>query len=126
MTANNITLTKSGTSVTVYSVEVEEIISKTIIKITPPQSSSNWGSGPKVSKIIDLLKIEEAFSVSGLIDTSSKANLKTIVKTGGVFTLSWEGEDFDVNLNGVLSIKTDDREDAHKEVKFVCLKGEDI
>jgi len=126
MTADNIILDKGGTNqITIYTILVEEIINKKITEIDPPQSSANWSSGPKTSKLVDLLRTNERFAVTGLINKSDKSKMKNIINTGGVLVMEWEDEDFNVNLDKE-TITTDDREDDHKQVQFTCVVGEDI
>lgn len=126
MTSDNIILDKGGSNqITIHTVTVEEIINKKLTKIDPPQSSANWDTGPKPSKIVDLLKVEERFSITGEINSADKLKFKGIIKTGGVVVMTWESEDFNVNLDKI-SIRTDDREDDHKEIQFTCFVGEDI
>lgn len=122
----NMILDDGGTNqVTVYTESVEEILTKMLVIIKPPQSTANKASGPKDNKIVDLQRVEERFSVDGLIDETDKNKVKAILKAGGVSTLTWDGESFIVNYDkiAVLRNKT---EDDHRGIKFTCIVGVDI
>lgn len=126
MTADNIILDKGGSNqVTVYTARVVENWNKKLSLITPAQSSANWASGPKTTKIIDLQKIENRLTVNGSIDKADKSKCRDVLEQGGVVVLEWEGEDFNVNLEK-LEVATDVREDDHKEIVFTCVVGVDI
>ena len=84
----NVTMTKDGTSVEIDTINDEEIFNKTITPIQSPQSSNNWSSGKKDTKILDLLRIQERINIDGTLSTTStdtastkKANLKVIFKS---------------------------------------------
>jgi hypothetical protein len=106
----NIILSKSGTQVTIHTFNDEENFEKETEKITPPQSSGNWASGPKDTKIVDLLRIEKRITFDGYLaagtvsgDSSStvagkKTDLKTIHESGGVVNMTYEGSTFTVNF----------------------------
>ena len=132
----NITLTHGSTSVEIAVIIDEEILNKILTKITPPVSSANYDAGKKDTKLVDLLRIEERINIDGHLITDStnnssakKANLKTIFKAGGVFSITYEGDTYNGNLEK-LSIKkhiSDGTEPKTNEVgydvKFTLIKG---
>jgi len=111
--------------VTIFTAQVEEILNKKLTNITPPTSTGNYSVGPKTTKVVDLLRIEERFSVRGAINESDKAALKGAFRGGGVVDFVWDGETFKVNMDK-LSIKKDTREDDHRDITFTCIVGENI
>lgn len=123
---DNITLDKNGSnSITIYTVECEDITNKLVKVIKPGQSSSNWGSGPKENRIVDLLRIEQRFKVTGHIDYADKAKLKAIQRAGGTAVMEWDSEDFDINIDKCV-IKKGKRDDDSWDIDFTCVTGEDI
>lgn len=125
-TVNNIILDKGGTNeVTVYTTRVEEILNKKITKIMPPQSTANWAAGVKPTKIIDLLRMEHRFAVKAMFTASDKSKLKAILKAGGVFTMEYESEDFEINIEKMLLVK-DERENAERLIDFTAVVGVNI
>jgi len=93
--ASNITLSKGGTSVTIYSTRVDEEYKNKLFPITPPQTKSNQSSGPKSTKIVDLLRVTHYLNIKGWIQTATdKENLVTIFRgaglNGGTVTLAYD------------------------------------
>ena len=126
----------------------ESIMKKIASKLTPPQSSSNYGDGPKDTKILYLLQIETAFVVDceiieslqpdsaySLTDTNSTAinkliDLKNILTAGGNFTIYVKGTSYSVNLDGKCDIddvfndkQTSTTDEIAFTVKMTLLKG---
>ena len=113
--------------VIVYTEHVEEIYVKALTPISPPQSSANWASGPKDTKIVDLLRLTIKLSVKGSIDTSDITAMKDIIKAGGVFGCRYDGEDYDVNTDKFVFTKsTKFGEQDERQVQFTALKGVDV
>lgn len=126
MAHTNITFTNSSKTVTFGLTGFEEIISKKLqAKLTPPQSSNNYGQDIKDNKILDLMQVEYIYVINAEIttglnpdtslglgnDTSSTASgklsdFKSIVTNGGVFNMYVDSATLiTVNLEGKLSIK---------------------
>lgn len=75
--------------VTIYSTEIKHYLRKTIINILAPTSSSNWNSGPKQTKIVDLLRIEERYQLSGFVDGYlNLQKFNNVIKAGGTVLLA--------------------------------------
>jgi len=139
----NITVTKelaSGTTaVEIGITKDEEILNKIITKITPPQSSNNWDSGPKDTLIVDLLRLEQWINIDGdlITDTTSSSSvkkkaLKAAVKAGGVVTLTYDGEPVTGSIEKISfsKIVSDGMEPTDGEVgytvKFTFIRGIDL
>ena len=112
--------------VTIYTENVEKILSKKLINITPPQSTGNWGSGPKDTKIVDLLRIETRFSIRGTIDTASQATLEAAFNAGGVMAFVWDSATHQVNVDKLAITKPANIEDAHRQVMITMIVGIDL
>jgi len=123
---SNIILDSGGPNqITVLTTDVKETLIKKLTIIVPPQSSANWDSGPKTTKIVDLLKIEERFTITGLIETVDKNKAKNIFKAGGTVVMNWEDEDFNVNLEKLEVGKGSD-EQTERPITFTCVIGVNI
>lgn len=99
----------------------KEDMIKQLTKYTSPTSKQNWGDGPKPTKIYDLLRVSESLNFSGYIyegqssatygsgnytETYSNAHdkkkaLKTMFKSGGVFTVYIGTDYIGATQNGV-------------------------
>src|SRR3990167_10832370 len=138
---SNIVLSKDGTQVTLSTTMDEEILTKVVVSITYPNSKANWGSGAKDVKLLDLQRIERKISVEGWLangfgsgDTNSnatdkKTNLRTIFKSGGTISMTYEGSTF-TGIMDKLAIKrvADDSESNPPDkgeyfVKFSIIEG---
>lgn len=131
MVSTNITVGVGDTNeVTIYSVKLDENITKKLTVIAPPQSTSNRADGPKPVKIVDLLRLEERISVSGHIDASNRTKLKNLMRSGGSKTWSIYGESVSVNMEklkvSTLSRDQADVDDDLLDVTVDGVKGEDI
>lgn len=126
-TVNNIVLDSGGSNeLTVYTESCEKIYSKVLIKITPPQSTANRASGPKDTKVADLLRIEIRFTVRGVIDSADETKIEALLNAGGVFKFTYKSTDFNVNFEK-LSIKNDNKsENDETPILFTAIKGVDI
>lgn len=142
----NIKFVKNSKTVTIHTFSDEENLEKNNKLITPPQASGNWNSGPKTTKIIDLLRIEKRITFDGHLvtgtvsgDSSSTAqgrkdDLKTIFESGGVIGMAYEGTSFAVNFEKV-NIKRVIGDGDHTvladgetgfTVKITVVRGEDL
>ena len=125
-TMSNVILDKGGSNtVTILTVIAEHIINKTLTSITPPTSTANKAAGPKATKIVDLLRIEERFAITGHITESDVSAIQSLFKAGGTFTMEYDGSDLTVNIQK-LTIRKAKREDDHRDVMFTCIKGVNI
>jgi hypothetical protein len=122
----NIILGTGGSAVTIRTTNVEKIYNKTLIKITPPQSTANWASGSKDTKIVDLLRVELRFAVDGLVDDGDQAALEALFNSGGVFNMTWDGTSYDVNMDKLSITKSAGAENSEKAVKFTAVVGVNI
>lgn len=112
--------------ITIYTIKVEEIINKKIEKITPATSSAKWGAGPKSTKIVDLLRIEERFVVDGTIASTDKASLKSSIKAGGVKNFVWDGTTYAANIEKIQIIEGGNGEQDDIVIKATLVVGEDV
>lgn len=122
----NIILSKNAISVTVYTTSTEKIFNKLLTVLNPPQSSINWSSGPKVSKIMDLLRVGTRFSIRGHIESADETNLTNLFKGGGVFNLTWDGTDYNINMDKLSITKNNTGEQDKRMVQFTAIVGENI
>ena len=122
----NIVLGTGATAITVQTTSVERIFNKLLTTITPPQSSINWGVGPKTSKIIDLLRVELRFSVRGYIDSDDESKLEDLFNNGGVFNLTWNGTNYNINMDK-LTIKKEGKEEQNtRNITFTAIRGVNV
>lgn len=134
---SNLTLSKNSYSVTVYTEEVKENITKILTLIKPPQSTANYSAGSKDVKIVDLLRVEERYTVTGYIDVSDKATMRSIITAGGIISMVWDSQTVDVNIDKFevskdkFTFKRDDTVDASggislRRITFTAVKGTNI
>ena len=135
----NVTVTKGNFVIPIDVVRDEEILSKKNIALTHPTTNQNRPSGPKQTKIMDLLMVEERVNIDGYLSTNAddnsstlKSNLKSAFKSGGVMTMTYEGTDITGNMDK-LSIDKIDKDGGEPfedqvgyKVKFTFLKGIDL
>jgi hypothetical protein len=152
MTFTNLIITKLTSPGTTKQVTIPierdvENITKSVTVIPFPKSTKeypvNGGTG-NITKIIDLLKIEERLTINGYLvsgtytsDSSTtsqgrKSDLKLISKAGGVVSITYEGETFNaaidkVDIERVTSdgIEVNDNE-AGYSVIITFVRGEDL
>lgn len=118
MTKTDLVISNDSTQVTLEVTAFRIVWNKTLqVKLTSPQAKSNWGDGPKTTKMLDLLRIEKSFVVGASItegqssgDTSSvaedkKDDLLSIIEGGGVFSLAYGGKTYNANLDGIINIE---------------------
>ena len=122
----NIVLGTGGSAITINTTNVEKIYNKTLIKITAPQSTANWASGPKDTKIVDLLRIELRFSVDGFVNNTDQVALQNLFLAGGVFNMTWDGYSYNVNIDKLSITKSAGAENSEKPIKFTAVVGVNI
>ena len=122
-TISNIVL---GGSVTVYTTSVEKVFLKKITGITAPQSTANYGSGPKDTKIVDLLRIEGRFTVNGKIDSADESTLEGLFNAGGTFSMSWKGTSYNINMEKLSLTNKNDQEQDETDIMFTAIVGVDF
>lgn len=120
----NIILDSGGTNqLTIYTEQCEKVISKKLVGITPPQSSANYGSGPKDTKIVDLLRIETRFTVRGMIASADESKLENLMNKGGVLKFTWKSTDFYINFEKILITNDGKTENDETKIMFTALVG---
>jgi hypothetical protein len=111
-TNSNITISKGSLSVEIHTVDGTAENIKNTLKIIAGSGGTTEGNqsgGPKDTKVIDLLRIQESYHIEGYLtadDTYTakqvKDNLRTIVKgaqtNGGEITMVYEDE----NITGYI------------------------
>jgi len=123
MTADNIILDPSNRNITVYTTRVEESRIKKLVKISLPQTDDT--ADKKVTKIMDLRRVDELFLVQGLINKTDKASFKEFVDKEKSFVMVWESESY-TGFMEKQNIVTDNREDEHKVVQFSFVIAVDL
>ena len=131
MVATNITLDSGGPNEhTVYTIRIEEIISKKLEVLPIPQTSANWNQGKKDTKIVDLLRIEDRFNIDGYIDYTSRSKLWNLFGAGGVFKMLYNGNSYYCNFEKLTITEVpedkDTAEPRYYQVKFTTVIGEDL
>lgn len=108
MTASEVVIgVGTAYSFTMYVTDrIEIVYAKTLIKITPGQSSSNWSEGSKDTKIVDLLRIIRMFNIDGEIDSADFTKLNYLIDHGGVVKITYNGNSYYVNFEKVSVIET--------------------
>lgn len=100
-----------GTAVTVYVIEIDDAFSSKLFLITPPQSKNNQSSGPKDSKIVDLLRITRILVITGEITGTSALTANQVKEdlidiytstgqNGGLVKLSYDGVGRELTTSG--------------------------
>ena len=126
-TVPNIILDSGGTNaLTVYTESCEKIYSKILVKITPPQSSANRSSGPKDTKISDLLRIEIRFNARGTIASADESKIQNLLTLGGVFKFTYKTVDYNVNYEKLVVRDDNKSENDETPVLFTVIVGVDI
>lgn len=131
MTATNIIVDKGGSNqITVLSTSLKEKVTKKLQIITPAQPSGQWSLGPKDTKIVDLLRLEERYTIVGYVATEDRDKLLNISRTGGVTV--WEIYEDEINVNmdtcEVETLANDqiDQPDGTLFVTITGIKGQNI
>lgn len=123
-TIPNIILDSGGTNeLTIYTESCEKIYSKKLLGITPPQSTANWGAGPKDTKIVDLLRVEIRFTVRGTIASADESKLQNLMNKGGVFKMTWKSIDFKINFDKFTITDVSKTEHDETAIMFTALVG---
>jgi len=123
-TVNNIVLDSGGTNeLTVYTTKAEKIYSKQLVKITSPQSTSNWGAGPKDTKIVDLLRVELRYSINGYINSADESKMENLVKIGGTINMTYKSETFTINIEKISIINDNVNEQDETSIMFTAVAG---
>lgn len=118
--------TRTGQTFSVYSASVKENYTKKLTNITPPQSTANINSGPKKTKIVDLLRVERRFTVTGHIDRTDASKCRALLTEGKVGTFTWNSETLNVNIDKLDLDWTGDQEQDEVPVTMTLIVGEDI
>lgn len=99
-----ISISKGSYNVTIYATEVNDNLDNKLFNISPPTGKSNQDSGPKDTKIVDILRITRQINITqGAITGTSlltakqvKDQLITMFKgageKGGVCTMTYDGD----------------------------------
>ena len=123
-TIPNIILDSGGSNeLTVYTTSAEKIYNKTLTKVTAPQSSANWASGPKDTKIVDLLRIETRYAVKGYIDSADETKLETLFNQGGVFNMTFKSSTFEINIEKLSIVDNNSNEQDETDIMFTAIVG---
>ena len=123
-TVANIILDEGGTNaLTIYTTSCEKIYSKKLLGITPPQSTANYESGPKDTKIVDLLRIEIRFTVKGSIASADESKIQNLFNVGGVFNMKWNGTTFAINSEKLTITNDNKSEQDETSIMFTALVG---
>jgi hypothetical protein len=124
MTATNIALTKNGTTITLLVTGETENLTKNLILINPPTTTSKQTSSDSYNmRIIDILnKVEWRLSIDCLIDSITsgdsaeaiRTKLRTMFLSGGPITISsfgsggvFEGRDCNMDKLEIKRIPND-------------------
>ena len=122
---NNDTGNPEGNAITIYCTKIEKTWNKKYGAFTPPVTSANWSNGAKPTKIIDFLRVEKRWTVTGDIDDTDESNFEAMMGQGGVVRLRHNSTNFDVNLDKHTITKVA-REDDHLSVMFTATQGENF
>lgn len=111
---------------------IERIFNKKVTLITAPNSTANKDAGPNDTKVIDLQQIEKRFAIDGIVDVADEAKIEALFDQGGVITMSYGGNTFNVNFEKVnLKEIPEDSDQTNKpvsgfEVKMTLIVGVDL
>jgi len=123
-TVANIILDEGGSNeLTIYTTSCEKIYSKKFTAVTPPQSTANYESGPKDTRIIDLLRIEVRFVVRGLIDSADESKIQNLFNGGGVINMKYKGSTFSINKEKLTITNDTKSENDETPIMFTALVG---
>ncbi len=126
-TVPNIILDEGGENeLTIYTESCEKVYSKTFTGITPPQSTANYASGPKDTKIVDLLRVEIRFTVRGSINSADETKLQNLVTAGGVINFKYKEATFTVNQEKLTITNKGTTENDETDIFFTALVGVNI
>lgn len=123
-TIPNIIFDEGGTNeITFYTASCEKIYSKKMTGVTAPQSTANYESGPKDTKIVDLLRIEIRFTGIGYIDSADEDKIENLMTQGGVFNMKWKGTNHSVNFEKLSILDNNQTENDETKITFTALVG---
>ena len=126
-TRSNIILGTGDDAITVYTTRCKKTYIKTLVKINPPQSSSNWGSGVKDTKMVDLLRIEVRFTINGYVASADQSGLEALITAGGTFNMAWNSTDYEINSDKLEIIEdSSDGEQDEMGIMMTAIVGIDI
>lgn len=156
---SHIVLTKSsgkysGVVVTIFTKTVDETFTKTLTTISPPQTSAKFDSGPKDTKIVDLIRVIHRFEIDGYLtategtfgqddyyyneDTSAlvaastallkKTALIQMIKSGGTFTMAYAGTNYTVNVEkqSIKEVPEDTTNALTFDIKVSLIEGVNV
>ena len=117
----NVTISKGDYTVTLHTVEATEDYSNEFGIKPLPQTKNNQDSGPKGTKIIDLLKITHSLMIRGWINKTSVKTAKEVIDdlkkifegadiTGGSTTVVYDGDTLNMFPEKLTIIKNPLRE----------------
>lgn len=133
-------ISQRGTQVTVAVTRIEDVWNKKLEFWTSPSPTSNHGSNPQDTQMLDLQMIEHRWNIDGLIQTAvgngdtnsaakdKKTDLDNIFKKGGTMTMSLRGgSNKTINMEKLtMTDNPDDTEGNDPDiltVKFTALEG---
>lgn len=76
--ANEITLSKGGTTVIIYSNTIADNYTNTLFVIKSATSPANQASGPTVNKVVDLLRVVHQIIIKGYITGTASATALSV------------------------------------------------
>ena len=126
-TIANIILDEGGDNeLTIYTTSVNRIHAKLLQSETVPSDTSNWGSEPETTMILDLQRVEMKLAINGWIDADDETKLINIFKHGGVFNLLWNGTTETVNSDQMSILDNQLDESPQKQVTMSVIIGENM
>jgi len=93
-----------STTVTVYAIKIEEARNKQLSPLLVPTTIQEWSSYVSDGKssenyiMIDLLRIQRRFTITGKIYRTDIDNFREIIARGGSFNMTYAGDDYWVNM----------------------------
>ncbi len=117
----NVIITKGEYSVTIHTVEVTEDFANRLRIIPIPQTKQNQSSGPKDTKITDLLMITHNLMIRGHINATTGKTAKEVLDelkeifqgaetSGGNATITYDGDSLNIFPEKLTIIKKPLRE----------------
>ena len=115
MISNNLIIAKgTAQQITIDTEEVEKEGQKIIRNITLPKNAT---------KILDLLRVEFRYIVTGLITKSEDSTIWELFNSKGVFLCDYDGEEFYANFEKLNVTNSNRIESEVLEVKFTLIRG---
>jgi hypothetical protein len=78
------------------------------------------------TQILDLLRIEFRFIVSGLITDTDETKIENLFNQKNVFPFEYNGQDFTGKLEKLNITNSSQRENPELDVKFTLIRGTDL